>query len=117
MAVRQQRLGLAFCLFIQQSVVIKLDHREFGQKKQGQKEVEGREERKKQIEDEHRYLVKRARELRDFNMLNMCTHAGTKWHDEHRKGLDQQLHWIAAWFKLDVLAQTAFTYTTGQICT
>lgn len=30
-------------------------------------------------------------------MLNMCTNAQVTWHEEHRKGLDQQL-WIAARF-------------------
>lgn len=38
-------------------------------------------------------------------MLNMCTNTCTQWHEEHRKGLDQQI--LATHFKFGALPQAA----------
>ena len=55
----------------------------------------------------------KCKKVREFNMLSKCTKTGTKWHEEHRKGLDQQLFWIAMRFKLGALLQAASRGLSG----
>lgn len=39
------------------------------------------------------------KKVRVTNMLNMCTNPGTKWYEEHRKGLDQIETCVALFLK------------------